>query len=172
LRKWGRSAGTYYVTTLEDQQQPNAPRDRSPFKLTEKELVEGGGFIREVDDAIKLDRVNDKVDALVSAVDRYGTRVDRIEEKFDTRLANLTDKASDNNSEFERTVAEMRLDVTRLEAQVKVLLDLRESSWVQGALLLLNDKTVRGVLLVLGAWIASMIGPGVLKALLKLIGGG
>jgi hypothetical protein len=151
------------------------PDDRkipaNPYKLTEKQLVESGAFIRELDERVYFDKLTEKVDNLIGVIDRIGTRLDRVEEKFETRLTNVTDKVSANNSEFEHALNEMRVDVTRLEAQVKVLMDLKESNWINNFLKLVENKQVRAALLLGGGWVASMMGPDILKTLLKLFSG-
>ena len=145
------------------------PRRPSGFGLRDLQPAEAGAFVRELDDAVRIKDLGTKVDGLLGAMDRQAAKMEKLEEKFETRLGNVTERVMTNNQEFERTLTALQLSVQRHEAQLAVLMRLHESNWTGQLLTLLENKEVRAGLLLLFGWLASEVGPAVLAAVLKAL---
>ena len=155
-------------------------------------LIQEAGFVREMDAKYGIDTlkrelqvvheqwqtdiehltktIEERFNNLGSMSAINAQRLERLEEKLDSSWAAISDKDEKNFSEVEHSVMETRLDLTRVEAQTKVLMDLNESNWLNNVLKLVENKQVRAVLLLGGGWIASTLGPDILKKLVELLG--
>jgi hypothetical protein len=73
-----------------------------PFNLTEKELIEKGDFVRNVENDVVVDKLNDKVDVVIKVVDRHTAELEQLQEKFDARVGLLHAKLDAMNEKFKR----------------------------------------------------------------------
>lgn len=144
-------------------------KKKGPTKLTEQQLVESGAFVRELDERIRLDRLDEKVDVQLSVASRHGERIDKLEEKFETKLDRLVDGVRENTAEMEKAILDLRMLTVRQEAQIQVLMDAKDVTWASRALELLQNKQVRAALFIVGGWLASQMGPEVLKRFVALL---
>ena len=145
--------------------------ERKPGKISEKQLVETGALLSDIDEQVRFDTMSDRVDDLIGALNRLESRLEKLDEKFVTKLESVLEKLDGKIAGISDRVIQLQLHLVELEGRVKVLSDAHEQSWINSVTKIFENKELRIALLVGVGMVVQKAGPSLWEVLSKLLGG-
>lgn len=140
-------------------------------KISEKQLIETGALLSEIDEHVRFDDLQRRVDDLLRNIDKFNDRLEHIDEKFDNKSSGFLEKIDDKLTKTNERLHELEREHAKLEERVTSLKAEHGKSWLKGAEEIFENKNVRVSLLLFVGWLMSKAGPGAWEMLIKILGG-